>query len=965
MSTQHRHTSRIPRPSRWSRAVRVIGRFLRGLLALSALGILIVGIPWALVHYIGWPFPDHVPTWDELRTALLSPMSTQFLLDTLACILWPTWAIFTCDVAICVGEAIRFSPVLPRRAGPLRTVAGVLVGAIVMSVLSQRAPAAGTNSSPTLSYQQSTPVAVTAAWGPGPLARAPVVNQSVQQLVTAAAPAGAAVVQPPHDGIYDSLWRIADRELGNGARWTEIWELNEDYPQADGRSLTNPNLLRPGWILRLPAPPSPPGPPTSQENGHTNGSGDPATATRAQSTPATQPPTTSPAPGTPTTPRTPRAHGARLPAPHPGTSIAASTGAFVGLGLTSLITATLITLRLRRRRDYIPGSGQRFDENIAPIVRSLRVAYDMAALQQDEDGTPIYPEHRPGSADAQVAVRDRARTTADTIHPADSTTVVGVRESQAVAVDLARTQGLGLSGPGAASAIRALIVTLLAEAQRNDPDDVQVVIPSSDLATLLGEDSTLHSAPRRLTVIEDLEAALDILETELLARTRSDHAPPGVLILVATPAQHLERRLQAVLDNGSSLGLAGVLIGGWRPGGTIRVRPDGTVSATSPNLDDTLTGTRLFTLPARDAADLVDLLGRADEGNPHGPHSGATHTNPPDDGDHPSTETDTHGEAARPVLTPSIHVDIPPLAHDSPPNDADSLPHPKDSPDPETLQETAPAPQALSDAEAVFPPDDTERALALSVLGSLQLCHRGTGQQANVIDGLAPKQREILVHLALEPDGSRRDVLTAAIWPNASGKRPYNSFHATLSQLRRAVHATTGDLGADLVVIRDNYYILNHDLVTVDLWRLKAALRAQRHASDDSRRCEILHKAVDLYKGDLAEDLGAVWLDGPRESLRRDVLDAISTFIHTINDNQPAQKLAALEQARRLDPHNEAIYRKIVTTQAQLGQHDSIPRTQALLTKTLAEMGDSPSHEFIALCDSLTRQATPPVAHEK
>src|SRR5438067_7264290 len=108
------------------------------------------------------------------------------------------------------------------------------------------------------------------------------------------------------------------------------------------------------------------------------------------------------------------------------------------------------------------------------------------------------------------------------------------------------------------------------------------------------------------------------MEAELLARARQayedtdlddDHRSIDVpLVLVATPTTEGERRLQAVLDNGSSLNLAGLLLGQWRAGGTVRVRDDGTVGATSPRLTGRLAEARLFTLPEADTAALFDLL---------------------------------------------------------------------------------------------------------------------------------------------------------------------------------------------------------------------------------------------------------------------------------------------------------------------------------------------------------------------
>ncbi len=50
----------------------------------------------------------------------------------------------------------------------------------------------------------------------------------------------------------DSLWRIAAAYLDAGTRWRQIFSLNADRVQGDGRKLTDPNLILPGWVLELP-----------------------------------------------------------------------------------------------------------------------------------------------------------------------------------------------------------------------------------------------------------------------------------------------------------------------------------------------------------------------------------------------------------------------------------------------------------------------------------------------------------------------------------------------------------------------------------------------------------------------------------------------------------------------------------------------------------------------------------------
>ena len=51
----------------------------------------------------------------------------------------------------------------------------------------------------------------------------------------------------------DYLRKIAMTHLGDENRWSEIFELNRGLTQADGRALTKPDLIRVGWVLKIPA----------------------------------------------------------------------------------------------------------------------------------------------------------------------------------------------------------------------------------------------------------------------------------------------------------------------------------------------------------------------------------------------------------------------------------------------------------------------------------------------------------------------------------------------------------------------------------------------------------------------------------------------------------------------------------------------------------------------------------------
>ncbi|UPK72950.1 LysM peptidoglycan-binding domain-containing protein [Nocardioidaceae bacterium SCSIO 66511] len=234
---------------------------MRGLAALVALAVLILGVPWAL-----WTYTGGAP-WDAVAQPgdwLSSELDNSAIVSILTLVMWAAWAYFVVCVAVEVVRARQDRPAPSGGVGaqPLarRLVASVL---LLIGTATVAAPAA------------------TAASGGG--SDAPAVQQSVRaafakieqaQRVPANAQAGAATsaggglaqntaataakgdvayyVQPPRAGNYDCLWDIAERTLGDGMRWHEIYNLNKGVLQEDGNRLIDPDLIYPGWRMQLP-----------------------------------------------------------------------------------------------------------------------------------------------------------------------------------------------------------------------------------------------------------------------------------------------------------------------------------------------------------------------------------------------------------------------------------------------------------------------------------------------------------------------------------------------------------------------------------------------------------------------------------------------------------------------------------------------------------------------------------------
>jgi DNA-binding SARP family transcriptional activator len=849
-------------------AVLVFARIVRGLLALVALSALVVGLPWALAHVVGWPLPDHVPTWGETQATLLNPMSGQLFINLLAIICWISWLGFASAVLRSIFDVLRgMTWEVTRARGPLQALAGTLIGAVVLTLLTNRALATTPVTGPDVRFHEPTSIAAVAPAVPGPVL--PAVTGVVVDRAAPAPPGLVRVVDEirlPHNGIYDSLWRVAERVYGPGGgdRWPELFELNCGVEQADGRSLTDPNLVRPGWKIAAYVPES------------------------AGAQPPQLPPPTNAAPSTSVAP----APAEQADEPRDDQAVQGidlMPAVYVSASLAGAISAVLATTQMRRRRRYRLGSGERADlrRPAAPAVRALQVACQNDQGQHDHEMELV--DFAPPRRELRVTEVGEVESYGGSVPAA-----VGSRPAGEFAVNLASTRGIGLAGPGATAAVRALLLHILAKQQGHE--NLRVLVPAQDLH-LLFEGLGAESLPKSVEVVTSLDAALDEMEASLLTRARrasgAPRTPTPAVVLVACPVAHAERRLQAVLDNGSTLGLAGILLGQWRPGATVAVRADGTVSATSSGLGDEFAGARLFHLPAKDAADLLTVLREA--------------------------------EVDLGVLDGLSLVDQADL------DPGFSVPEPR----------ACVVADCITDAAAVARP-----RLSVKVFGRFQLAFVRRDTEARELNGLlTPKHREVLVHLALHPQGVRREALNEAVWPDSGPPRPYNSFHNALSVLRRVLADATDGVMTDLVLNDDGRYRLNDELADVDLWQFRQALQGSQ-----------LQTAVDLYAGDLAEDLSSPWLEPLRESARRDVLDALGALISEHGGADPKTELLLLERARELDQYNEGVYRDIMRTQARLGQHSAVPRTLALLTATLSEIDAEPSVDTCTLAELLGRQ---------
>src|SRR6201996_1524458 len=224
---------------------------LLGVLAVLALTALTIGVPIALITVVGLPVPHSAPK----LSALTGQLGITTILQILSVIIWLAWIQLVWCVLAEITAAIghRQSSRVPL-AGATQSAVHRLVASALLLFTAAAALA------PVVSAGPARPArSVSAQASPGGMSTH--ASLDVRPVNVQAAPNADKVyiVKPPVGRFHESLWEIAQKHLGDGRRYREVYELNADRVQPDGSKLTIASLIRPGWILLMPKDATGPG----------------------------------------------------------------------------------------------------------------------------------------------------------------------------------------------------------------------------------------------------------------------------------------------------------------------------------------------------------------------------------------------------------------------------------------------------------------------------------------------------------------------------------------------------------------------------------------------------------------------------------------------------------------------------------------------------------------------------------
>jgi two-component SAPR family response regulator/LysM repeat protein len=920
------------------------------------------------------------PASDDIRQWIAHPMNTRFvtvLMCATAVALWLLLATVVLTHAYTtLARRARWTAAI-RLPSPIRSLTAALVGASAITTVTGAAAHAApvTNSAelPTTEAGTAAPtvlIADRASTNPQPAHR-PTPTHTVQR--------------------GDTLSKIAEQWLGDANRWPEIFALNRGTHYADvGGTLRNPNLIFPGWVLTMPAASAPPDtpppshPPTqdppvkSTAPPTTNPITEPSTAA------PTTPPTAAPGASATTSPETSASSPARgddgvfvppsasvTASPTPGAAGPATSttapspssvdrtsatppppdtaddtssnspsgwveiaGGAMGVGLAAALVYAVAMVWRRRRHRYRP------TPITSPVLRDADLTPPLAALTRLRQGVRRSAPHLlDRSPDRGPTVREYIA--AEVKPPLPPSEPNGAELAGVGALPV--TAGLGLNGPAALDAARALLVATLTSGDADDPDaQGRVIIPASALATLLGVAAVDLDPMQRLTIAPTFAAALALLEEEIIRRSRivADQEAatvfalreewtfgeplPQLLLIADVPDESWHPRLATAIRLGKNVDIGTALIGVWPEGTTLTVATDGTTEGGDVE--------RVAVLGTTATTDILSMLAEA------------------------------HDDAEPPIPAPVLAT-----ARAQP---ATATPRPDDTPPEKHLD---PAPQ-IADTPSESGTVPTNVADPTDATASARVHARVLGEPAILdtdgtpVRGLRAKSLELFVYLVVHRAGANLDDIMEAIWPDVTVSRAADRLSTCVANLRTTIRsvAHTGTEPSDdapkiePVINTGGHYHLDPSLLNVDWWTVQDAYARIATAADDTARLTHLRVAIAATRGGLADGSDYEWIDTDREHARRHLVKIYAQAANLHADSDPTAALALYDTARTLDPLSDELTRRAMRTAARLGDAAGVRERLTALRRELDDAGINIDPDTEELATSLLRDLANP-----
>lgn len=767
----------------------------------------------------------------------------------------------------------------------------------------------------------------------------------------------------------DSLWRIAERELGSGFRWREIYRLNEGTRFSDGRSLTDPHLIYPGWVLELPKAGEAPAH-AEHQDGHEQrtieGQAEPNGSSPAPPSEGRTAASESPTPHTQSVSDSGQDGDQQTePSPSPDSTVELPSGLLVAASFASgLLTAHLLGRLHRRRSRRLTGIGS-VEPSAAPdLIRDLRragasemagpieVALDavidawleragswphiVGATESGKHASFVLADvdgELPPSSGGTLSPRIRfARTDRFVLVDVDGPFPPRLRRSRTplercLLVPLGRAPGgavvhLSMTGLGrvavtGANASDLIAQLVLAAATQAGPEDLRLVVMGENEQT-----TSLGRLPQAQTGCgwEGAAPVTREVELELMRRARL-FLQEGVDDIRAHLAEHSDEQLPAlvvVCDEPpaaqagviEALGEQAVDLGAavLTSGSTQRSARLAVRVGASIELETDLPLPTVLEPLALDVSARQEAIEVIRDAYPIEPEEG-------------------HGRSIE-----AVESDTPPVP----------------------VRVATPA-RPVAKGEGRFspphePPVPAPQVMAIRCLGPFEIS-RG---DAPMRTGWKSKGRELLAYLVANPSGAPKERIIDELWPEVDPKTAAARFdrYATLV---RSLARGTEDSQMYVERVGESSYRLEQGAWWVDAWEFGSLVADAEHCDNADQAMDGFRDALALYRGEFCDDAYYPWLEGIRERFRNLFVEASARFAYLLSDaGEHDEALVVLGRAISADPVCEDLVRRAMAVEAILGRRAAaLARYRRFEAALDEQLGVEPDPETQAMVQHL------------
>ncbi len=940
---------------------------MRRAAAVLAIAGLLIGTPTMLVFLFGpptLPQPNLAEFVESLSGQLLSAETVFRLLGRMAWLLWAHIA------GLSVLRIIALKIMTPRsKAGPaLSTLTGRLTPSFVLRIID--IALGGT----LLLAPLVIPISAAAAGPQGALVDTRTEHHSPSQ-------SRSYLVRPG-----DSLWKIAEQQLGSGDSWPAIFELNKGRQFPDGRTLSEPRLIHPNWLLWLPGA----GEAGSEmvESGLSQPSavaGGEAADPRAESAAS---------PGSAGS--MPNEDGERR-----GTSnsdpamVKLREGGALAASFVAGIIASQTIAALRRRRRFRPDAaihevrpepsvvieGRRaglperptLDDALAALISAWPTESSgwppvLACIEDPDvatfliDKTESSPSPRSTSS---VSFQDdetlKAQVRLNHSPPGESLSALeqglfipigSYSGSESVSYRLLGNPPLSVQGRLTDEFISNL---LLACAAGRTIHEVELIVVGTDLQLgPVAEIPHLRQIPweRAPEVLAELQA-----ETLGRARIFAQHGASGLsdflgagapehlpaLVMVTTPPpSRLVESIEGLAASAATSGL-GFVGAGWRPALTrLALEVDSQIAVdTDLQIPDRLDSALLSKSDTQKVVDILrdahldpqDPMAQAEEPIAE-PYSSDSPVSSPLETPDLLVGKDGHDENGG--VADFEEVPAPPLPIQAGDDDGNSEPQSQNGRSPNQLvPEPSLSSTEQSDSSAVGSSNERVGPSRIEVrcLGAMSI----TRDDAALHNGWVKGSKELLAYLIVNRDGVPKDRVLEVIWPDAKLKEGEKLLREALYYLRKQTLGPDDAKWSEDYVRRagESLILGGDDRWWADVWEFESQASTAGQLGPQQSKAALRH-ALSLYRGEFCDDCYFSWAEQLRERYRRLYLRSCAKLAEILEaDGEVDEAIEVLERGIQVDHLCEDLYRRLIRLEASQGRTNVAIRLFQQLTKVL------------------------------